>query len=78
MTLAAEMPVRAIGDLAGEHDTRLWRVAHHRVERALGAQDLSGVERLAVDEPSFSSRAGTTYRYSLSSTKPGSCSRPRP
>jgi transposase len=34
MVLAAEMPVRAIAGLVGEHDTRLWRVIHHHVERA--------------------------------------------
>jgi transposase len=59
MTLAAEMPVRAIGELVGEHDTRLWRVVHHHVDRALAGQDLSGVERVAVDETSF--RRGQDY-----------------
>jgi len=27
--LAAEMPVRSVSRLVGEHDTRLWRVVHH-------------------------------------------------
>lgn len=59
MTLAAEMPVAAIGELVGEHDTRLWRVVHHHVDRALAGQDLSGLQRLAVDETSF--RRGQDY-----------------
>jgi transposase len=59
MVLAAEMPVRAIADLVGEHDTRLWRVIHHHVERALACQDLSTVQRVAVDETSF--RRGQDY-----------------
>jgi transposase len=59
MMLAAEMPVRAIADLVGEHDTRLWRVVHHHVEKALAIQDLSSVERVAVDETSF--RRGQDY-----------------
>lgn len=59
MTLAAEMPIAAIGELVGEHDTRLWRVVHHHVEAALAGQDLSGVQRLGVDETSF--RRGQDY-----------------
>jgi transposase len=59
MLLASEMPVKAIADLVGEHDTRLWRVVHHHVEKALAAQDLSTVCRLAVDETSF--RRGQDY-----------------
>jgi len=59
MTLVAEMPVKAVGDLVGEHDTRIWRVVHHYVDRALAVQDLSGVTRVAVDETSF--RRGQDY-----------------
>src|SRR6266571_1032907 len=32
MAPQTEMPVRAVADLVGEHDTRLWRVLHHYVE----------------------------------------------
>lgn len=59
MLLCAEMPVKAVGELVGEHDTRLWRLVHHHVEKALAEQDLSSVERLAVDETSF--RRGQDY-----------------
>lgn len=50
MMLAAEMPVRAIGELVGEHDTRLWRVVHHHVDRALAG--LAPIIRFAqmIDE----------------------------
>jgi len=41
MTLVAEMPVAAVGELVGEHDTRIWRIVHHYVDRALAGQDLS-------------------------------------
>jgi long-subunit acyl-CoA synthetase (AMP-forming) len=46
MTLAAEMPVRAIADLVGEHDTRAWRVVHHHIERARAIEDFSSVRHL--------------------------------
>ncbi len=59
MTLVAEMPVAAVGELVGEHDTRIWRVVHHYVDRALARQDLSTVTRVAVDETSF--RRGQDY-----------------
>ena len=56
MALAAQMPVRAV---AGEHDTRLWRIVHHHVGEAREHQDLSGVSRVGVDETSF--RRGQDY-----------------
>jgi len=59
MTLVAEMPVAAVGELVGEHDTRLWRVVHFYVDQALARQDLSMVTRVAVDETSF--RRGQDY-----------------
>ena len=34
MALVSAMPVNAVARLVGEHDTRLWRVIHHYVERA--------------------------------------------
>ncbi len=52
MAMVAEMPVRAVADLVGENDTRVWRVLHHYVEEARADLDLSGVERLGVDETS--------------------------
>src|SRR6476661_4331795 len=34
MSLVSAMPVNAVARLVGEHDTRLWRVIHHYVDRA--------------------------------------------
>ena len=50
MALVSEMPVNAVARLVGEHDTRLWRVIHHYVERARARLDLSAVNRVAIDE----------------------------
>ncbi len=52
MTLAAEMPVKAIADLLGEHDTRIWRVVHHHIEQARAKEDHSKVRHVGVDETS--------------------------
>jgi transposase len=59
MALVAEMPVKAVGELIGEHDTRGWRVVPFYVDRALAGQDLGRVTRVAVDETSF--RRGQDY-----------------
>jgi transposase len=59
MALVKEMPVKAIGRLVGEHDTKIWRIVHHYVDRAVEAQDLSGLERAGIDETS--SRRGQDY-----------------
>jgi len=59
MALVKEMPVKAIGGLVGEHDTKIWRIVHHYVDRAVEAQDLSGLERAGIDETS--SRRGQDY-----------------
>ena len=59
MALVAEMPVRAVADLVGEHDTRLWRVVHHYVDAARAREDLSALERVGIDETSF--RRGQDY-----------------
>lgn len=47
MVLAAAMPVAPVARLVGEHDTRLWRVIHHYVERARRRADFSAVTRVA-------------------------------
>ncbi len=52
MAMVSEMPVNALAGLVGEHDTRVWRVVHHYVDEARADQDLSGVERVGVDETS--------------------------
>lgn len=59
MTLAREMPVRAMAGLVRENDTRLWRVIHHYVEAARQDLDMSTVTRVAIDETSF--RRGQDY-----------------
>jgi transposase len=50
MALVSAMPVNAVARLVGEHDTRLWRVIHHYVERARARTDLAAVTRVAIDE----------------------------
>lgn len=59
MALVADMPVKAVADLIGEHDTRIWRVVHHYVEHARAAADFSGVRQVGVDETS--SKRGHNY-----------------
>lgn len=59
MELISAMPVKAVAELVGEHDTRLWRVVHHYVEQARARTDLSEVRRVAVDETA--SRRGHNY-----------------
>jgi len=59
MALVSGMPVNAVARLVGEHDTRLWRVIHHYVERARAGTDLSTVTRVAIDETS--ARRGHNY-----------------
>jgi len=54
MTLAKQMPVRAIANFVGEHDTRLWRILHHYVDEAREEADYSQVQRVGVDETSRS------------------------
>jgi transposase len=59
MVLAREMPVLAITQLVGEHDTRLWRILHHYVDAARAKADFSTVETVGIDETS--SRRGHQY-----------------
>ena len=59
MALAREMPVRAVGQLVGEHDTRLWRVVRHYVAAAHERQDWGGVQAVAIDETA--TRKGHRY-----------------
>ena len=53
------MPVQNIARLIGEHDTRVWRVIQHYVDKAVDAKDLSKVRKIAVDETS--ARRGHDY-----------------
>jgi transposase len=59
MAMVAEMPVATLAGLVGEDDMRIWRIVHHYVDEAVEAQELSGVERVAIDETS--SRRGHEY-----------------
>jgi transposase len=59
MALVRAMPVRAAGRLVGEHDTRLWRIIHHYVDKARAAADFSDVRRVGVDETAV--RRGYQY-----------------
>ncbi len=50
LTLMREMPVRAVSDLVGEWDTRLWRVLDHYVTEARDQRSLDTVTGFGVDE----------------------------
>lgn len=59
MALVKEMPVAALAGIVGEYDKRIWRIVHHYVDRAVGAQDLSGMQLAGIDDTSF--RRGQDY-----------------
>ncbi|HEX5957101.1 MAG TPA: helix-turn-helix domain-containing protein, partial [Hyphomicrobiaceae bacterium] len=59
MTLMSAMPVAAAARLMGEHDTRMWRILHHWVEKARERADYAGVKRVAIDETA--ARRGHDY-----------------
>ena len=59
MALAKEMPISQIGELVGEHDTRLWRIVRFHVARAHAKKDYSEVTEIGCDETS--SRKGHQY-----------------
>ena len=59
MSLMKEMPVAAVAREVKEHDTRLWRVFHYYVKRAMNELDFTQVKRMAIDETS--SRRGHQY-----------------
>lgn len=59
MSLAEEMPVRAVADLVGEHDTLIWRIVRHYVGQAVKRQDVSSTRVVGVDETA--SRRGHKY-----------------
>ena len=53
------MPVCEIADLAGEHDTLLWRIIRHHVMGAYARKDMSSVTKVGIDETS--TRKGHNY-----------------
>jgi len=59
MALAKEMPVSRIGELVGEHDTRIWRIIRFHVGRAHARKSYAAVTNVGCDETS--SRKGHNY-----------------
>ncbi len=59
LLLCREMPMAAVSDTLGEHDTRLWRVAAHYVEAAHAKNSWAKVRAISVDETS--ARRGHRY-----------------
>jgi hypothetical protein len=78
VALLAQMPVRAVAELVGEHDTRLWRLLHHHVGQARARVWMAQVSRVGVDETS--ARRGQDYVslfVDLDAPKPRVLLRPR-
>ena len=59
MALAKEMPISRIGELVGEHDTRIWRIVRGYVKRAYSRKKFTAIKKVACDETS--SRKGHNY-----------------
>lgn len=69
LALCSEMPVSACANMVGEHDTRLWRVIRHYVDKAHKNKDWGEVTKIGVDETS--SRKGHTYVTNFVDTATG-------
>src|SRR5215217_5202559 len=50
---------KAVAELVGEHDTRLWRLLHHHVEQARVKLSMAEITRVGIDETS--ARRGQDY-----------------
>jgi transposase len=50
MMLMPTMPMNAAARLLREHDTRLWRIAHHYTDEARTQVDMSKVKEIGIDE----------------------------
>lgn len=59
MAFADDMPVLSIADMVGVHDTRIWRIIGHYVNKDVDNLDLSKVRHVGVDETS--SKRGHNY-----------------
>jgi transposase len=59
MTLVTAMPVAAAARILRIHDTRLWRVVQHYVEKAVATMDLATLSRICIDETA--ARRGHNY-----------------
>ena len=53
MSLAREMPVKAVARFVGVTDKRIWRIIRHYVFKAMTGLDLSNVHGIALDETAF-------------------------
>ena len=52
LELSKEVSVRKIGEMLGEHDTRIWRVLKYYVEKAREKANYSNVTAIGIDETS--------------------------
>jgi transposase len=52
LILAQNMPVNAVAEIVDEHDTRIWRVLSHYIEKSRSEEDFSQVKAMGVDETS--------------------------
>lgn len=68
-SLAPHMPISRLAAQLREHDTRIWRVLRHYVERARAREDHSDVTVVGVDETS--SRRGHNYVSVFMDLTPG-------
>jgi transposase len=68
-SMAPHMPVSRVARMVREHDTRIWRVLGHYVEKARAAEDHSQVSVVGVDETS--SRRGHNYVSVFMDLSPG-------
>ena len=50
MMLFPTMPMNAVARLLREHDTRLWRIAHHYTDDSRAKVDMSKVKEIGLDE----------------------------
>lgn len=67
--LAQSLPVAQIEKMTGEHDTRIWRVVKHYVDKALALEDRSSVTAIGVDETSRKGHSYITSFVDLSESK---------
>jgi transposase len=54
--LAKDMPLAAVARLVDEHDTRLWRVVRHYVDRMRAETSHAAVRRVGIDETSANAK----------------------
>ncbi|MBA3529375.1 MAG: ISL3 family transposase, partial [Propionibacteriaceae bacterium] len=59
LTYAKQMPIAPLAKMAREHDTRIWRVIEHHVNKARAGMDFSDVTDIGMDETS--ARRGQDY-----------------